>query len=136
MAGWASYLSNERKRKLLETPSTAERLTLLIGWTRDLLAETEVTDKIGEDVRESVEKRNREFLLREQLKAIRKELGEGEPEGSDDYRARVEAADLPDHVPRGPRCVRWTSSNVPATRIRRPAGSAPGWTPSSTCPGG
>jgi ATP-dependent Lon protease len=97
-AGWAPYLSNERKRQLLETPSTAERLTLLTEWTRDLLAETEVTDKIGEDVRESVEKRNREFLLREQLKAIRKELGEGEPEGSDDYRARVEAADLPDAV--------------------------------------
>ncbi len=45
-----------------------------------------------------MEKRKREFLLREQLKAIRKELGEGEPEGSDDYRARVEAADLPDAV--------------------------------------
>src|SRR4029078_10782609 len=39
-----------------------------------------------------------EFLLRQQLAAIRKELGEGEPEGSDDYRARVYAADLPEHV--------------------------------------
>ena len=34
----------------------------------------------------------KEFLLRQQLAAIRKELGEGEPEGSDDYRSRVEAA--------------------------------------------
>ena len=97
-AGWAPYLSNDRKRQLLETPGTEDRLTLLIEWTRDHLAETEVTDKIGEDVRESMEKRNREFLLREQLKAIRKELGEGEPEGSEDYRARVEAAGLPDAV--------------------------------------
>lgn len=97
-AGWAPYLSNERKRQLLESPAVEDRLNLLIEWTRDHLAETEVTEKIGDDVRESVEKRNREFLLREQLKAIRKELGEGEPEGSDDYRARVEAADLPEHV--------------------------------------
>jgi len=97
-AGWAPYLSNDRKRQLLETPDVEARLDLLLEWTRDHLAETEVTDKIGEDVRESVEQRNREFLLREQLKAIRKELGEGEPDGSDDYRARVEAADLPDAV--------------------------------------
>ncbi|MDT5243787.1 MAG: ATP-dependent Lon protease, partial [Mycobacterium sp.] len=40
----------------------------------------------------------KEFLLRQQLAAIRKELGEGEPEGSDDYRARIEAADLPEKV--------------------------------------
>jgi ATP-dependent Lon protease len=97
-AGWAPYLSNDRKRQLLETPDIEARLTLLIEWTRDHLAETEVTDKIGEDVRESLEQRNREFLLREQLKAIRKELGEGEPDGSDDYRTRVEAADLPEAV--------------------------------------
>ncbi|MEN0071873.1 MAG: LON peptidase substrate-binding domain-containing protein, partial [Propionicimonas sp.] len=97
-AGWAPYLSNDRKRQLLETPDVEARLTRLIEWTRDHLTETEVTEKIGEDVRESVEQRNREFLLREQLKAIRKELGEGEPEGSEDYRARVEAADLPEPV--------------------------------------
>ena len=97
-AGWASYLSVDRKRRLLETPDVEERLTLLIEWTRDYLAESEVNDKISEDVRESMEKSQREFLLRQQLAAIRKELGEGEPDGSDDYRARVEAADLPGHV--------------------------------------
>ena len=97
-AGWAPYLSNERKRRLLETADVEARLTMLIEWTRDHLAETEVSEKIETDVRESVEKRNREFLLREQLKAIRSELGEGEPDGGDDYRARVEAADLPDAV--------------------------------------
>lgn len=97
-AGWAPYLSNDRKRELLETPDVETRLEHLLEWTRDYLAEAEVTDKISEDVRESVEKRNREYLLREQLRAIRKELGEGDEEGSDDYRARVEAADLPDAV--------------------------------------
>nr|WP_026205568.1 endopeptidase La [Actinoplanes globisporus] len=97
-AGWASYLSNDRKRELLETPDVEARLRLLIEWTRDFLAESEVSDKIEHDVRESVEKRNREYLLREQLKAIRKELGEGDADGTDDYRTRVEAADLPDAV--------------------------------------
>ncbi|HSV41094.1 MAG TPA: endopeptidase La [Nocardioidaceae bacterium] len=97
-AGWAPYLSNDRKRQLLETPDVEARLTQLIEWTREYLAQAEVDDKISEDVRESVEKTQREFLLRQQLAAIRKELGEGEPDGSDDYRARVEAADLPDHV--------------------------------------
>ncbi|PWN03229.1 endopeptidase La [Nocardioides silvaticus] len=97
-AGWAPYLSNDRKRELLETPEVERRLELLVEWTRDYLAEAEVSDKIDEDVRESVEKRNREYLLREQLRAIRKELGEEDGEGSDDYRARIEAAELPDAV--------------------------------------
>ena len=97
-AGYASYLTQVQKRQLLETPDVGERLTALIEWTGDHLAEVEVTDKIADDVREGMEKTQKEFLLRQQLAAIRKELGEGEPDGSDDYRARVEAADLPDKV--------------------------------------
>ena len=87
-----------QKRQLLETVDVAERLRVLIDWTSDHLAEVEVNDKIAEDVREGMEKTQKEFLLRQQLAAIRKELGEGEPDGSDDYRARVEAADLPEKV--------------------------------------
>src|SRR4051794_6380205 len=97
-AGYAPYLSIESKRELLENPDVESRLDTLIGWTRDHLAEAELTDKIGEDVREGMEKTQREYLLRQQLAAIRKELGEGEPEGADDYRGRVEAADVPDAV--------------------------------------
>ncbi|MCG7598005.1 endopeptidase La [Mycobacterium sp. PSTR-4-N] len=97
-AGYASYLSDTEKRELLETEDVAARLRLLIGWTGDHLAETEVNDKIAEDVRAGMDKQQKEFLLRQQLAAIRKELGEGEPEGSDDYRARVEAAELPEKV--------------------------------------
>jgi ATP-dependent Lon protease len=98
MAGYASYLTGVQKRQLLETDDVGSRLRLLISWTGDHLAEVEVNDKIAGDVREGMEKQQKEFLLRQQLNAIRKELGEGEPEGSDDYRARVEAADLPDKV--------------------------------------
>jgi ATP-dependent Lon protease len=97
-AGYASYLTQVQKRQLLETPDVAQRLRALIDWTSDHLAEVEVNDKIADDVREGMEKTQKEFLLRQQLAAIRKELGEGEPEGSDDYRTRVEAADLPENV--------------------------------------
>ena len=97
-SGYASYLTDVQKRQLLETADVAERLRVLIDWTSDHLAEVEVNDKIAEDVREGMEKTQKEFLLRQQLAAIRKELGEGEPDGSDDYRARVEAADLPEKV--------------------------------------
>ena len=97
-AGYASYLPDEQKRELLETEDVDRRLRLLIDWTAEHLAEVEVNDKIADDVRSGMEKTQKEFLLRQQLAAIRKELGEGEPDGSDDYRARVEAADLPEKV--------------------------------------
>lgn len=97
-SGYSSWLSDVQKRQLLETPDVAERLQLLIDWTSEHIAETEVSDKIADDVRNGMEKQQKEFLLRQQLAAIRKELGEDEPEGADDYRGRVEAADLPDNV--------------------------------------
>lgn len=97
-AGYASYLTDVQKRELLETEDVSQRLRQLIEWTGEHLAEVEVNDKIAEDVRSGMDKQQKEFLLRQQLAAIRKELGEGEPEGSDDYRARVEAADLPEKV--------------------------------------
>ncbi|PXX65645.1 ATP-dependent Lon protease [Nocardia tenerifensis] len=97
-AGYAPYLSDDQKRELLETPDVKQRLTTLIEWTKDHIAEAEVTEKISDDVREGLEKSQREFLLRQQLNAIRKELGEDEPDGADDYRTRVEQADLPDDV--------------------------------------
>ncbi len=100
-AGYAPYLSADRKRELLETPDVERRLEIVIDWTREHLAEVDVADKISEDVREGMEKSQREFLLRQQLAAIRKELGEGEAPsqgGSEDYRARVEGAEVPDAV--------------------------------------
>ena len=100
-AGYAPYLTDEQKRELLETPDVERRLEVVTGWTRDHLAETEIAEKIGDEVREGMEKTQREYLLRQQLAAIRKELGEGEGSeagGVEDYRARVEAAPVPDEV--------------------------------------
>jgi ATP-dependent Lon protease len=100
-SGYAAYLTDVQKRQLLETEDVAERLRVLIDWTSDHLAEVEVNDKIAEDVRSGMEKTQKEFLLRQQLNAIRKELGEeglDGAEGPDDYRSRIEAADLPEKV--------------------------------------
>jgi ATP-dependent Lon protease len=100
-AGYAGYLNLEQKIQLLELPDAERRLELVIGWARDHLAELEVTETIQNDVREGMEKQQREFLLRQQLAAIRKELAElsGEPDSEEaDYKARIEAADLPEKV--------------------------------------
>jgi ATP-dependent Lon protease len=101
MAGYASYLSDEQKVWLLETVDVAARLGKLLEWGREHLAELDVAETIRKDVKEGMEKQQREFLLRQQLAAIRKELAdlEGKPASEEqDYRARVEDADLPEHV--------------------------------------
>ncbi len=100
-AGYASYLSVEQRAELLEAIDPETRLERLTGWARDHLAELDVAETIGNDVREGMEKQQREFLLRQQLAAIRKELAalDGTPASEqDDYRARIEAADLPEQV--------------------------------------
>ncbi len=100
-AGYAGYLTAEQKLTLLETADLEKRLELAIAWTRDHLAELDVAETIRKDVTEGMEKQQREFLLRQQLAAVRKELneltGDGDSEEGD-YRARVEAADLPETV--------------------------------------
>jgi ATP-dependent Lon protease len=101
-AGYASYLTAEQKLTLLETTDLVERLELAIRWTREHLAELDVAESIRKDVTEGMERQQKEFLLRQQLAAVRKELNEltGDGDGSeeDDYRARVEAANLPENV--------------------------------------
>jgi ATP-dependent Lon protease len=101
-AGYASYLTAEQKLQLLETADLVERLELAVRWTREHLAELDVAETIRKDVTEGMEKQQREFLLRQQLAAVRKELnelsGDGKGTEEDDYRARVEAADLPENV--------------------------------------
>src|SRR6266487_2552300 len=100
-AGYAGYLSLEQRNELLETVAPDPQLEKLVGWARDHIAELDVAETIQNDVREGMEKQQREFLLRQQLAAIRKELGElnGEPDTEEqDYQARIEAADLPEKV--------------------------------------
>ncbi|HEY2833729.1 MAG TPA: endopeptidase La [Sporichthyaceae bacterium] len=101
VAGYAPYLTRDQKIVLLETTDVAERLTKLVAWSREHLTELDVAESIRKDVAEGMEKQQREFLLRQQLAAIRKELAElsGAPATEEqDYRARVEAAALPEKV--------------------------------------
>src|SRR5262249_9506199 len=68
-AGYASYLKREQRKELLETIDPEQRLERLTGWARDALAELDVAETIQNDVREGMEKQQREFLLRQQLAA-------------------------------------------------------------------
>ena len=84
VAGTLPSLNTLLRQELLETPSVRKRLETLI---RELTKEKEVLElraKIHEQVQEQVNQSQREFLLREQMKAIQKELGDG-----DDTQAEV-----------------------------------------------
>ncbi|MFB6888864.1 endopeptidase La [Kitasatospora sp. NPDC056327] len=99
--GYAPFVTAEQKLKVLLESDQVARLEYALGLLRDHLAEEEVNDTIRKDVEEGVAKQQKEFLLRRQLEAVRKELAElnGDPADEEgDYRARVEAADLPDKV--------------------------------------
>lgn len=90
-------LEAEQRIELLETPGTTARLELALGWVRTAMAESELREKIRADVASGMEKQQREYLLRQQLSAIRKELGE-DGDGSsaaETYRAKVESSNLP-----------------------------------------
>ena len=90
LAGWWPDLGVERKIELLETLDLTQRLSLVLRWTKDALAEHELSEKIRNDVTEGLEDRQREFLLRQQMDAIRKELGEDEDDSVEGYRERLE----------------------------------------------
>ena len=98
-AGYWPELSMERRVELLETVEVARRVELVLGWAREALAELELKDRIRTDVAEGMERTQREYLLRQQLAAIRRELGEQGDDGpGDDYRSRLESLDVSEDV--------------------------------------
>jgi ATP-dependent Lon protease len=98
LAGYSPDLSLERKVEILETLDVEVRLQKLIGWTREILAEASLKNKIRNEVEEGMEKRQREFLLRQQLEAIRKELGEDGADTIAEYRRKIGEAGMPKAV--------------------------------------
>jgi ATP-dependent Lon protease len=98
LAGYSPDLSTDQKLLVLETLDVEERLGLLIGWTRQILADASLKEKIRSDVAEGMEKTQREFLLRQQLEAIKKQLNEGGSDVVSGYRERVAKAGMPDAV--------------------------------------
>ena len=98
LAGYSPDLSLERKVEILETLDVEMRLQKLIAWNREILAEASLKDKIRNEVQEGMEKRQREFLLRQQLEAIKKELGESDGDVAGEYRKKIEEAGMPEAV--------------------------------------
>src|SRR5439155_888852 len=93
-------LSFEQKVEILQTLDVERRLELAIAWANRTLADLELKEKIGREVAEGMDKRQREFLLREQLEAIRKELGEADdgPSIAEEFRAKIAASGMPEQA--------------------------------------
>jgi ATP-dependent Lon protease len=96
--GYAPDFSFEQKVKLLETLDIKDRLAMAIELQRERLAEMQVRRRIRDDVEEGAAKQQREYILRRQMESIRKELGEDDASVVDEYRRKLDEADLPEPV--------------------------------------
>ena len=87
----------DRKQKLLEEVDTTERLKLLARYLADEMEVQKLGKKLQADVKREMDREQREYYLRQQLKAIRRELGEDDDRTVDteDLRAKIDAANLP-----------------------------------------
>jgi ATP-dependent Lon protease len=97
-AGYSPNLSYEQKVQLLRTLDVTDRLELAVKLQRESLAELMVRKRIREDVQEGADKQQREYFLRKQMESIRKELGEDEGSIVEEYKAKIEAAEMPEAV--------------------------------------
>ena len=96
IAGTLPSLSTMLRQELIETPSVRKRLETLIRELSKELEVLELRSKIHEQVQEQVGQNQREYLLREQMKAIQKELGESDDsmQEIDELRKKVEEAGM------------------------------------------
>ncbi len=96
IAGTLPSLSTLLRQELIETPSVRKRLEMLIRELSKELEVLELRSKIHEQVQEQVGQNQREYLLREQMKAIQKELGESDDSTQeiDELRKKVEEAGM------------------------------------------
>jgi ATP-dependent Lon protease len=97
-AAYSPDLIFEQRVELLETLDVVERLELALRLQRERLAELQVRRRIREDVESGAQAQQREYFLRKQLDSIRKELGEDEGSVVDEYRRKIEEAEMPGEV--------------------------------------
>ena len=97
-AGYSPDLNFNQKRQLLETLDVVERLKLALELQRERLAELQVRKRIHDDVEDGAQKQQREYFLRRQMEAIRKELGEEDGSVVEEYRKKIADAGMPDAV--------------------------------------
>ena len=97
IAGTLPSLSTLVRQELIETPNVRKRLEALIRELSKELEVLELRSKIHEQVQEQVSQNQREYLLREQMKAIQKELGESDDSTQeiDELRKKIEEAGMP-----------------------------------------
>ena len=92
--------SIEEKQQILETIDVKKRLKLVTRLLNYQLEILELGNKIQSQVKGDMDKRQREYYLREQLKAIKEELGEKDEAAVEieDYKAKIEKMDLPEEA--------------------------------------
>jgi ATP-dependent Lon protease len=97
-SGYSPDLSYEQKVQLLQTLDVTERLELALSFQRERLAELQVRKRIRDDVESGAEKQQREYFLRKQMDSIRKELNEDDASVVEEYRTKIEEAEMPEGV--------------------------------------
>jgi ATP-dependent Lon protease len=97
-AGYSPDLNFTQKLELLETLDIVERLQVAVRLQQERLAELQVRKRIREDVESGAQKQQRDYFLRQQMDAIRKELGESDGSVAQEYRKKLEAAGMPETV--------------------------------------
>jgi ATP-dependent Lon protease len=122
-AGYSPDLNADQKMELLETLDVVERLKLALQFQQERLAELRVRKRIRDDVETGAQKQQREYFLRRQMDAIRKELGENDASVADEYRKKIAAAQMPEAAQQQAerelaRFERMGDSNAEASMIR------------------
>jgi ATP-dependent Lon protease len=122
-AGYSPDLNAGQKLQLLETLDIVERLKLALQFQQERLAELRVRKRIHDDVESGAQKQQREYFLRRQMDAIRKELGENDGSMAEEYRTKIAAAGMPEPVQQQAerelaRLERMGDSNAEASMIR------------------
>ena len=97
-AGYSPDFDYAQKLHLLETFDVVDRLTLALHLQKERLEELRVRKRIHDDVEDGTHKQQREYILRKQMEAIRKELGESEGSIAQEYRQKIADAGMPDAV--------------------------------------
>ena len=100
MVAYSPDMTTEQRQELLETVSVPERLRLVSQFLAKQIEVLELKGRIQSEVKSEMDKTQREYILREQMKAIQKELGEDDPAVAEatELRERVEASAMPDEV--------------------------------------
>jgi ATP-dependent Lon protease len=94
------FLTTAEKQELLESPDIKQRMERLNGYLAKELEVQQLRNKIQSEVQDSVQQSQRDFYLREQMKAIQKELGDQDETQKDvqDLKEKIEAAGMPEDV--------------------------------------